>query len=204
MAATSLGLPPKHLATDKLPVTYINPAKLIRVSSHASGEPYFGKTGGNRFDAPGCSTSSAEFAACYLGYSLPVAIAESILHDEMPVNGKFEIANTTLTGKLVYTFKTGSNLRLLQLTGATLKKLGGTANLSGSINYAITQQWALAIHQNPQNLDGFIYMSRHLNTEKAVILFDRASAKMAVDRSTTLTTTPGFAASARKLGIIGI
>ena len=32
-----------------------------------------------------------------------------------------------------------------------------------------------ALHAHPQNLDGIIYMSRHLNDRKAVVVFDRAA-----------------------------
>lgn len=52
-----------------------------------------------------------------------------------------------------------------------LKRLSGHADLSGTASYAVTQQWSLAVYRNPLNFDGFVYMSRHLNTERAVILF---------------------------------
>ena len=35
-----------------------------------------------------------------------------------------------------------------------------------------------AIHSHPDTVDGFLYMSRHKNDEKAVILFDRAAHKL--------------------------
>ncbi len=37
-----------------------------------------------------------EFRTCYFGMSLSVAIAETVLHDAVPVNGAFPVASTEL------------------------------------------------------------------------------------------------------------
>ncbi|MEC5163287.1 MULTISPECIES: RES domain-containing protein [unclassified Janthinobacterium] len=90
-----------------------------------------------------------------------------------------------------------------ELTGATLKRLSGHADLAGTASYAITQQWSLSIFDNPLNFDGFVYMSRHLNTERAVILFDRAAARLHAKPSVlALPDTPGFAAAATAFNIV--
>ncbi|MFM9433761.1 hypothetical protein ACFDR9_000805 [Janthinobacterium sp. CG_23.3] len=203
MAAEALGLPPPYLSTEKLAFKRCDPAKLFRISSHGTGEPYFGRSGANRFDAPGSAAGAAEFSACYLGFSLTVAIAESVLHDEVPLDGGYGIAQTTLDGKYVWRFQ-GSALRLANLTGAPLKRLGGHADLGGTCDYATTQHWSLAVHRNPGRFDGFVYMSRHLNTEMAVILFDRTGPKIQMATATKLLADPGFAAAAETLGIVGI
>ncbi|HEX8614458.1 MAG TPA: hypothetical protein VF800_24530 [Telluria sp.] len=90
------------------------------------------------------------------------------------------------------------------LTGKHLKKLGGHADLAGTVDYAVTQQWSLAVFNNPGNFDGFIYMSRHLNTEIAVLLFDRAKPKVQLATVSSLMGTSGFAAAARMFGIVGM
>jgi hypothetical protein len=112
-----------------------------------------------------------------LGLSLPVAFAESILHDAIPEDGKFRIATSELVRANVHRFR-GSLLHLADMTGAPLKQLGAHADLAGTSDYAITQAWALAVFNNVANVDGFMYMSRHLNTDKAVVLFDRAKHKL--------------------------
>ena len=110
---------------------------MIRVSSFNSDEPHFGSTGSNRFDAPG---SPREFGVCYLGTTLEVAIAESILHDEEPDDDlSFKIARTTLESKFILDF-TGTDLHLANMTGVHLKTYGGNAGLSGTSDYAVTQQ----------------------------------------------------------------
>jgi len=66
-------------------------SSLFRISRHSSGEPHFGRSASNRFDDPRRDLAK-RFGTCYLGESLEVAVAETILHDEMPVAGRFELA----------------------------------------------------------------------------------------------------------------
>lgn len=66
------------------------------------------------------------------------------------------------------------------LTGTHLKRLGGEGSLSSIVPYDLPQQWSLALHEHPVGIDGFVYVSRHLNTERAVILFERAGNKLTV------------------------
>lgn len=201
--ATALAPPPAALALDRnLPVLRLLPRRLVRISRYPTGEPYFGSSGVNRFDAPGSLTGTPEFRCCYLGLSLDVAIAESLLHNEVAVNGEFRFSYRALDQRYVHRF-TGSALRVLDLTGATLKRLSGHADLAGTVSYAITQQWSLAVFNNPLKFDGFVYMSRHLNTERAAILFDRVEGRMHGKPGTLhLPDTPGFAAAAAAFNII--
>jgi len=203
MAATALGLPPPTLASsDNLVVTEFDPTQLYRISRFQSGEPFFGRSGANRFDAPGCELGAPEFGACYLGCTLEVAIAETLLHDEIAVDGEFQVSLDTLNSRYVHRFS-GEQLRLLDLTGATLKRMAGHAELAGTADYSLTQQWAKAVFDNPLAFDGFLYMSRHLNTERAVVLFDRAAGKIVhIFPSSALTNTSGFAAAAIMLSIV--
>ncbi len=203
MVARPLGRPSASVTTGTLAVRITDPAKLIRISSYKTVEPYFGSSGANRFDAPGCATGKPEFSTCYFGLTLPVAIAETVLHDEIAVSGRFRIPSTILAGKQVLRFA-GSKLRLANLTGAHLKKLNGHADLSGTVDFAITQQWSLAVFNNPGRFDGFLYMSRHLNTQMAVILYDRAAPKVQVAAVSSLLATTGYAEAAQMLGIVGI
>lgn len=203
MPAVPLASPPPGLATDdSLAITRLFPRRLVRISQYPAGEPYFGSSGANRFDAPGCLSGTPEFRSCYFGFSLEVAVAESLLHDEIPVDGAFRFSLAALEQRYVHRFS-GSMLRVLDLTGATLKRMSGHADLAGTASYALTQQWSLAVHRNPLKFDGFVYMSRHLNTERAVILFDRAAAKLQTRPSPLLLPdTPGFAAVATAFNIV--
>ncbi|WP_175444503.1 RES family NAD+ phosphorylase [Janthinobacterium sp. HH104] len=177
MAATRLKPPPKVLATSAtLPVVGLPMPGLYRISGHAAGEPYFGCSGGNRFDAPGCKTGNPEYSTCYLGPSFDVALAESLLHDAVPVKGAFPIAKSEIDRRWVHQFS--GNLRLFDLTGHLLKQMGGHAGLAGTSSYTLPQQWALAVYRNPLRVDGFLYMSRHFTNEKATVVYDRAKANL--------------------------
>jgi hypothetical protein len=170
--------PSGDFATAKLSIQMIDPATLIRVSRHDTGEPYFGKSGANRFDDPRKKPRGGKFGTCYFGASLHCAFAETVLHNEVADlrMGGFRIAAEELN-RYVLTFS-GEPLKIAVLTGIPLKNLGGDGALSTVTPYAIPQQWALAIHQHPQKVDGFLYVSRHHNKEDALVVFSRARKKI--------------------------
>lgn len=64
------------------------------------------------------------------------------------------------------------------LTGPQLKRLGGHGELSTIIPYRLPQMWSQKMHEHPAGIDGFFYMSRHCNSERAVVLFERAKGKL--------------------------
>lgn len=166
--------PTKAFGNSTIPATPLDPGKLYRITRFGSGEPYFGRTGGNRFDD---YRKRKQYGTCYFGQTLNVAFAETVLHDEMPVNGGFDVAMEELENRYVVKF-TGEPLQLLDLTGETLKKLGIDPSLTTVTGYDLTQKWSVAVHSHTALYDGFIYMSRHMNSEKAVVLFDRAGHKI--------------------------
>ena len=198
LAPQNIKAPSPYVSTGNLNQQFILPRYLVRISSHKTREPFFGKSGTHRFDAP----DKKLFGTCYLGKTLDVAIAESILHDAIPENGEFKVAPEEFENRYVIRFS-GYKLKVADLTGAALKKVGGTADLSGTSNYRITQQWSQAVFQNPGNYDGFMYMSRHLNDRVAIVLFDKAGPKISMKSATKIIDCDGFAAAATKLGIIG-
>lgn len=142
------------------------------------------------------------FGASYLGMSLRVAVAESLLHDEEPMDGRFLVAPGKLARQFVHRYEV-EPLKLLSLSGATLKRLDGSAELTGSDNYPLAQQWSLAVFQNPANYDGFIYASRHHTTGKAVIQFDRCAGKIRQASHVQLPLVAGFARMCADFGIAG-
>jgi hypothetical protein len=154
-----------------LDVELIDPALLYRVSRHASGEPYFGRSRGNRFDDPTWKRAD-RFGTCYLGLDLTVAMAESLLHDVEPGGGRFAVALSEIEGRYVHRFH-GPALRLANLTGTALLLLGGNGELSGTTDYKLTQRWSRAVFAHPDKVDGFLYMSRRVNDSLAVVLFER-------------------------------
>ncbi len=77
------------------------------------------------------------------------------------------------------------------LTGVALKTLGGEGSLSTITPYRLAQSWAMAVHRHPQQVDGILYMSRHLNDRQAVVVFDRAGVRLGAATYTPLPRARG-------------
>lgn len=176
----SLKLPSPEFSAFVLPVIEILPSKLVRISWKDTDEPRFGKAGKNRFDDPRhLIPADDRYGTSYFGFTLACAFAETVLHDRTAdPKGGFELPRDQLN-RWVLRFD-GRPLTVAVLTGAHLKRLGGEGALSTVVPYDVPQQWSLAVHEHPARVDGFIYISRHLNTEQAVVLFERAKSKLKV------------------------
>jgi hypothetical protein len=185
-----------------LPSVAVNPSDLYRISRFDSGEPYFGQNNVNRFDDPNTG-ASLRFGTCYLGTSLEVAVAETILHDIKPINDSFKVGIADLKSRYVVRFQ-GPPLTLANLTGAPLKRMGGLADLSGSTSYTKTKSWAAKIHAHPDQVDGMIYMSRHVTDQKAVVLFDRAKHRLTKPNHTLLINHSEFARIVSLFNIVAV
>jgi len=172
--------PSEHFANATLVTRTIPPAALVRVSRYETREPYFGKSGGNRFDDP---RKRRRYGTSYFGFDLHCAFAETVLHDEIAdlAVGGLPLVTTELE-RFVLSF-TGSPLTVAVLHGLPLKNLGGDGALSTVVPYDIPQQWSLAVHGHGRRVDGFLNMSRHLNTSEALVLFDRAEPKLTLERA---------------------
>lgn len=181
----SLQPPPRDLASIPLTTRTIPCASLVRVSRFATGEPFFGRSASNRFDDRS-RRRAARFGTCYCGLDLETAIAETVLHDEMPTRGRFLLSYSDFAARWLVAFRGGESLVLANLSGPSLKLLGGDGSLSTVIPYELAQLWSMAIHRHPQQVDGILYMSRHLNDRPAVVVFERAAARLGAASCTPL------------------
>jgi hypothetical protein len=171
---------PRDLSTLAIDFEMVNPADVYRVSKRPADEPNFRSSKGNRFDDP-----KGVYGTCYYGFDTETAISESILHDLCAEHGGFTVSLADVESRYLVRMS-GDDLKLAHLYGASLKRLGATGELSSRAGYAITQKWSAEIHGHPDNFDGFIYMSRHLNDRKATVLFDRARPKLTVAKPVKL------------------
>ena len=176
--------PPRRFEKLDLPTVEVAVDSLFRVSRFNSGEPYFGRTAGNRFDDR-ARVKRRRFGTCYCGTDLEVAVAETILHDEMPKRGSFKIAWSEFANRYLVRF-TGRKLILANLTGASLKMLAGDGSISTLIPYRLPQLWSMAIHTHPAKVDGILYMSRHVNDKQAAVIYDRARSELRLASYTPL------------------
>ena len=197
-----LQAPAADFADLPLHIRRVSVTALKRIGRRPSGEPYFGRHGACRFDDP-----LKNFGCCYCGLHLDTALAETILHDELPDKGLFKVHQQEWAARFLVSFLAGAEagmLELADLTGAPLKRLGGNNSLSAEYPYERTQQWAAAVHAHPARVDGFIYVSRQLNDKRAIVVFDRASAKFGPPTYTPLDKIPSLALAKRRLGIVTI
>jgi hypothetical protein len=195
----TIPLPPRHLNGVPIATVLMLPSKLHRITKFNTQEPFFGRSASNRFDDPH-RIKSKRFGTCYLGTSLEVAIAETILHDELPARGQFEVAAQELQDRFCVRF-VGAPLKLVDLTGAALKTLIGSSEISTTGAFDATQRWSNALHRHAVNADGLVYMSRHVNSERAVVVFDRAAAKLGLPAYSPLISTKGALQSLIRLHI---
>ncbi len=194
-----LAAPPKNFASLALTTKRVRIDQLRRISGHNAGEPYFGRRGVYRFDDP-----KRVYGTCYCGLDLDTAVAESLLHDELPDNGVFELAEALVSRQFLVRFAQSAPedaLILADLTGHSLKRLGGDNSISSEHPYDMTQRWSAAVHAHPAGVDGMVFVSRQLNTKRAVAIFDRASSKFGPASYARLSAAPTFARSKSKLGI---
>jgi len=193
--------PPSDLHDISLETVEVHVESLYRISKHASGEPYFGRSAGNRFDDHS-RPPSKRYGTCYLGLTLQVAIAETVLHDLMPMGGHFVVSPDELESKQVVRFQ-GGILKLAKLTGTALKRIVGSSEISTTFHYDLPQAWAAALHAHPAKIDGLLYMSKQINDERAVVIFNRARRKFDSASYTPLPREPDFDAAIRALSIRG-
>ncbi len=125
------------------------------------------------------------FGVCYAGSTLKVAFAESVLNGTAVYrDGHWQLARSDFDRRSHVTFQAGphKSLRLADMTGDALKTLGLNNDLSGGDDYALSQQWAAAVHRADESWDGIRYVSRQHNRGFAYAIFNPACMKQGVAR----------------------
>jgi len=101
------------------------------------------------------------------------AISETVFQD-VAVRGTKHVPYATLRRELGITLAAVRDLRLADLTGHGLRRLGATrAEIidSDPRSYPHTARWARGLHAHPGHLDGIQWVSRQYDTALAVMLF---------------------------------
>jgi len=204
MAGTlKLKLPPKNFNSLLLDIVQVQPKALCRVSRHDSNEPHYAISGDRRLDDINPHVTD-RFGTCYLGFEYAVAFAESVLHNAEPKAGAIHIPTAEVADRFMLSFKGSRKLKLANMTGTHLLRLGGNGELSGTSRYAKPQAWAKAVADHPANVDGMIYMSRRINDRPAVVLFNRSAGKKPVitmDKAIRLYYHPDYSATIAVLNV---
>lgn len=139
----------------------------------APGDPHR-----NRFDDP-----EGEFRVLYAGVDEAAAFCETFLHDHP---GLRVLSLSECEDRRVSRLHCAPDLRLVQLFGAGLKKLGADSSVSAG-PHRISRLWARALWEHPDQPDGIAYRPRTDNDLIAVAVFDRAAAWTSEAASSTST-----------------
>jgi RES domain-containing protein len=163
--------PPRDFATRPLLLTiYRQP--WFRIHQTALNPLYFGRSGNHRFDAP-----AGQFGVLYLGRDEHCAFIETFGH----ATGVRFVDRAELLRRSLARIVPKRPLRLLDLSGKGLARLGADARLTTGESYAPPQSWARAIHDHRQQPDGIVYSARHDPSRRCAAVFDRVAADFDVD-----------------------
>lgn len=106
--------------------------------------------------------------------SLDGALSETVFHS-VPVQGSGrQVRTSTLAPLVISSLLPLRDLRLAQLHGYGLRRLGVTRSAlleSEADTYGETVRWAAALHRAPHRVDGLVWVSRQHDTSLALILF---------------------------------
>ena len=164
MAHRPGSVPPPDLAARDLPIEVATAGtSFFRIHRASLDAVHFGTSGDNRFDDP-----ERRYGVCYAARSLEGAFAETCLREV----GARLVPLARLAGRSVTMLRVEGDLRLVELHGPGLARLGATAAVSSG-TYDVSQPWSRALHGHPANVDGIVYRSNHDNGELCVALFER-------------------------------
>jgi len=171
----------EHLLTEvRVPVE-----KLVRLSRFPRTEPHWSR-GLGRFDAP--LMGSGDFGTCYAAGDVAVAFSESVIRaTSWFSDGRFQVPRAELVSRYVVSFDRPARpmLRLVDLTGSALKKLGLNNDISAGDDFTVSMAWSAGIHASDRRWDGIRYVSRQANDSYAYALFERSGVVKARSRKLT-------------------
>jgi RES domain len=164
---------------------------IVRCHNVEMGATEFNATSASRRFRPVLDPSGAVVPTIYGADLTAGALSETVFHD-VPVRGPARrILRKALVPMVMSTITPLRDLRLAELHGAGLGRLGTTHGElveSGADQYPRTALWGQALHDHSDGFDGLIWRSRQFNDSFALMLWgDR------VDRFTALRPDPGTA-----------
>jgi hypothetical protein len=172
--SSSLPSPPEPFALDCNVEVWDAEKPIIRVHHSAFGATEFNPGSGNGRFHPVVDRMATRIPTIYGSNTFDGALSETVFHD-VPVSGSGKaVAQSSLRPMLSSTLRPTRPLRLVQLRGFGLKKLGVMrAQMidSEADQYPVTRAWAAALYEAVNVADGLIWMSRQHDTSEAIVLF---------------------------------
>lgn len=135
----------------------------MRMHSEHYDPLFFGTTGSNRFDDPG-----GRYGVLFAAEDAFGAFLESF--GRRP--GRNVVSWEKLRMRSLALLRARQPLRLVDLTGAGLARIGATAAISTD-DYQDAQAWSRALHEHPGGPDGLRYRLKHDPSRIGVAIFER-------------------------------
>lgn len=148
---------------------------------------YFGRSGRNRFDAPGGAAGA--YGVLYTSADAHGAFIESY----GSATGINVISLSALHDACLARVEATRPLTLVDLTGAGLAQIGADGRLCAGDRDPLWQRWAQALWVHPSTPDGLLYPARHDLSRRSVAVFDHAEALLTSHNLGRLTDTHNVA-----------
>jgi hypothetical protein len=142
------------------------------------------------FDSSGCGRwdgSEQGYGILYVGTDSYAAYIEC--YGRNPNQRNFEgdsllITETELNRRFLARFTSEKQLRLVQVYGNGLQKLGIDSQITSCSpkEYEFPREWGRAFHQHPDRIDGICYLSRHDNEKLCYGIFDRVESQISEEQ----------------------
>jgi RES domain-containing protein len=169
--------PPPDLRGRNLPIRSVA-RQWIRLHLCRYRANHFGRGGDHRFDAP-----RKEYGLLYAGQDEACAFVE-VFGDPLDVR---LLSIRSLKQYCLSTIRATRPLRLVDLAGPGLRRLGADARVTSGDDYRVSQAWAFALWGHPDVPDGLLYRARHDPSKHAIAIFDRATRVTRTKRARRLT-----------------
>jgi hypothetical protein len=160
--------PPEDFNTRELPILSSQGTWYRLNDREFPSSLYFDRSGKGRFDSP-----AQGYGILYVGADVHASWIECYGR----TLGEKGVSENTLRQRNLYAINSQRPLLFADVTGNGLAKMGADARLSSG-SYPIARQWAQAIHDHPQKVDGIRYRSRHDDERYCYGIFDRCSSEL--------------------------
>ena len=158
-------LPSKNII-DLPAINFPQGSKFFRIHNSSYSSLYFGKAKIYRFDDP-----KQDFGICYTSEKFEGAILETFGHS----TGNKIFDRADINQRICSYVITDKNLKLVDITGKNLTKIGADSRLFSTTDYNIPQSWSRYFWEHADNFDGIYYHLRHNPDIKGIALYDRTS-----------------------------
>lgn len=150
--------PPENFDSLSLPISRIDNVIAYRLNPAGYDSAiYYDRSSRGRFE-------NSDLGVLYLGETIEAAFIETF---GRRLGVRYISREFTRTRNL-FSVESNRPLRLVDMFGSGLVKLGADSEVTSSRDYQLSRNWSRAIYHHPERIDGIRYLSRHDNTQQSL------------------------------------